>query len=90
MPHALRILKSSGATSAEFHQAFHCAVSSIESVLFDNEFNVTASLPEVHITPTAEAAYSISSAELARLVEVAFVDGDGLLYPEFAGVRNGP
>ncbi|MBM7424672.1 hypothetical protein [Spongiibacter marinus] len=89
MPITFKILRSANATSDEFHQAFHCAVTSIESILFDYDFNVTAYLPEIRISPVLAAGQSVSPTELARLIKGAFVDAEGMLYPEFAQVRKG-
>lgn len=87
MQYCFELVRSTSTDSDKYQSAFHCAVESVESILYDKPFTVVASMPLISISPCDSSDDFIMSSDVNDLVKAAFVDYDGVVYPEFAIVR---
>lgn len=87
MQYDFELVSSTSAECADYQSAFHCAVSAVESIFYDLPFTVVASIPVISVIPNDVCKDSMSFPEIKGLAQGAFVDSDGVLYPQFKVVK---
>lgn len=87
MQYDFQVISSTTVECEDYQSAFHCAVESIMSILYDHPYTVEHSAPTISVSPSELAGEVVSLSEMKKLVSGAFVDSDGRMYPQFAGVR---
>ena len=82
MIYKYELIKSSEVTTQEFESAFYCAITSIESVLYDQSVNIETDIPYILITQD-DVRNSLSVPKFKDLLKGCFTDSNGNLYDEF-------
>lgn len=84
MRYCYEIIKKEGVSNEKYESAFYCSVTSVESVLSDYEIEVTVDIPYIYVQPASDTNLLPFTLKQANdLVKGAFIDSDGMLFPEF-------
>ena len=78
------VIKNVNISDEEFESAFNCAVTSVESTLYDYEVEVAVELPNIYISAKTDIErMPFSLKRCKEIIKGAFVDAAGRRYPEF-------
>lgn len=82
MKHIYTVHKSSDSSGDKFSSAVHCAISSIKSVLYEEDVDVEYSNDEL-VVDFGHRNHGPSTEELLAMIIGSFQDRGGCYYPEF-------
>jgi hypothetical protein len=86
MTYKYELIKSNEVTTEEFESAFNCAITSIESVLYEQNVKIESEIPYILITQDNEGE-SFSLPKCKELLKGCFTDSSGNIYDEFQIIK---
>lgn len=87
MQYNFQLVSATSVDCEKYQSAFHCAVVSVKSILYDYPYTVEFSVPIISVSPFEPTEGSMALSEMKDLVVGAFVDAGGSLYPEFSCIK---
>lgn len=86
MTYKFTAIKSSESNDEEFESAFHCSAQSVQSILHDYDIVVTVQHPSIYVSLSdysTEKSLPFSLSECGSLINGAFMDAGGYIYPQY-------